>query len=189
MLKQVKNILPRSSLQTLYYALIHSHLSYGLLAWGNAKSSFLQPTIKLQKYALRLITNSKYNDHTEPLFKTSNILKLNDLYTLEVMKFMHDYMHFKLPTSFNKLFIFNHELRNTLLTRQSNLLHIINPLNRFANALPVYHFPKIWNNISQSVNYQSYSKAKLKSHIKHSIISSYASCILCKNKLCKTCNK
>ena len=34
-INQVKHILPKDCLRTLYYSLIHSHLSYGLLAWGN----------------------------------------------------------------------------------------------------------------------------------------------------------
>ena len=36
MMKQAKYCLPRDSLKTLYYSLIESHLSYCLLAWGNA---------------------------------------------------------------------------------------------------------------------------------------------------------
>ena len=34
----------------------------------------------LQKRAIRAINKAKYNSHTEPLFKRSKILKLNDLY-------------------------------------------------------------------------------------------------------------
>ena len=33
-LKQVKRVLPTECLKTLYYALVHSHLSYGIIAWG-----------------------------------------------------------------------------------------------------------------------------------------------------------
>ena len=40
-IKQVKNILPVSMLNKLYFALIHPHLIYGILSWGNAgKSTF-----------------------------------------------------------------------------------------------------------------------------------------------------
>ena len=43
-LKQVKHFLPKQCMKTLYYALIHSHLSYGILAWGNATQSALRQT-------------------------------------------------------------------------------------------------------------------------------------------------
>ena len=34
---------------------------------------------KLQKKAIRIISLAKYNAHTEPLFKTLNLLKINDI--------------------------------------------------------------------------------------------------------------
>ena len=43
-IKQVKFTLPLDSLRTLYYALIHPHLIYGLLAWGNANLNLLHKT-------------------------------------------------------------------------------------------------------------------------------------------------
>ena len=65
---------------TLYFAMIHPHISYGILAWGNATQTTLKRTMTLQKRALRTINNVSYNSHTDPLFKKSNILKLNDLF-------------------------------------------------------------------------------------------------------------
>jgi len=79
-IKQVKQVQPYSCLKTLYYSLIHSHLSYGILAWGNAAQSILHHTIILQKRALRIIRNAKSNSHTDPLFRHSRVLKLHDIY-------------------------------------------------------------------------------------------------------------
>ena len=39
MLKQVKHFLPIDSMKTLYRSLIQPHLSYEILAWGNASDS------------------------------------------------------------------------------------------------------------------------------------------------------
>ena len=68
-IKQVKHFLPVESLKTLYFALIHPHILYGILAWGNATPSVLHKTVVLQKRAIRTINKSTYNSHTEPLFK------------------------------------------------------------------------------------------------------------------------
>ena len=73
-IKQVKHFLPIESLHTLYFAFIQPHISYGILAWGNAYSTICQKTILLQKRALRLINNVQYNSHTDPLFKRSKIV-------------------------------------------------------------------------------------------------------------------
>ena len=79
-LKQVKKILPKESLKTLYFALIQPHINYGILAWGNSSKSILKKTTTLQKRALRLIHKASYNSHTDPLFRKSGILKVTDLY-------------------------------------------------------------------------------------------------------------
>ena len=46
---------------------------------------------------MRCIHNSVYNAHTDPLFRTSQILKFDDLYKLEVSKLVYDAMHAILP--------------------------------------------------------------------------------------------
>ena len=45
----VFNCLPFHCMKTLYYSIIHPHISYGLLAWGNAKQSVLNKFIILQR--------------------------------------------------------------------------------------------------------------------------------------------
>ncbi len=46
---------------------------------------------KLQKIAIRIVANSKYNAHTEPLFKLYRILKLSVVLTLHTIKVYHKY--------------------------------------------------------------------------------------------------
>ena len=43
-IKQVKNFLLLDCLRTLYFALIHPHLFYGITAWGNASQAILKRT-------------------------------------------------------------------------------------------------------------------------------------------------
>ena len=92
-INKVRNILPKQSLKTLYYALIHPHIMYGITIWGNANSIALKKTIQLQKRALRTINKTSYNSHTDPLFKENNILKIQDLYEQQIMLFMHGWVN------------------------------------------------------------------------------------------------
>ena len=46
------------------------------------------------------MTRSKYNAHTDPLFKKHNILKLSDLIQLNQTLFVRQYKNGKLPESF-----------------------------------------------------------------------------------------
>ena len=84
----------------LYNSLILPHLNYGILAWGAIPGRL----VKLQKWAIRTISNSKYNAHTEPLFKKYGLLKLTDIYQLVALKFQFKYQNDTLPSYFRSIF-------------------------------------------------------------------------------------
>ena len=58
------------------------------LAWGYENERLT----KLQKKSVRIITLSKYNAHTEPLFKKLKLLKLTDLLKLNELKFYYKFV-------------------------------------------------------------------------------------------------
>ena len=185
-IKQAKKFLPVNCLRTLYFSMIHPYLLYGIMAWGNAKPSLLKRTVILQKRAMRYINKSSYNSHTEPLFKSSNVLKFNDQYNHEVILFIHSYMNNKLPRSFDGIFRCNRDIPNNRITRQSNYLHCERCKTNFARKLPYYNFPNIWNEWMKS-NGEICSKYSIKKRVKVNCISSYADNVSCSNMLCIDC--
>ena len=52
----------------LYYALIYPFLIYGMIAWGSTYHSNVQPLFILQKNPVRIMTFSKFDEHSSPLF-------------------------------------------------------------------------------------------------------------------------
>ena len=66
-INKVKHLLPHDALKSLYYTLIHSHLTYGIQAWGNA--SCIKKLFVLQKRVVRIINKIGYGGHTDPIFK------------------------------------------------------------------------------------------------------------------------
>ena len=95
-LNRLKRFLPSGILRQIYCSLILPHLHYGILIWG-FKSSKLS---KLQKRAVRCITNSKYNAHSEPLLKKLNLLKIEDIFLTAVLKFYYKLINQNLPSYF-----------------------------------------------------------------------------------------
>ena len=185
-IKQVKKFLPQSSLVTLYNALVHPHISYGILAWGCANISILNKTILLQKRALRTIFNIPYNGHTEPLFKTAHILKLTDIYDYQILTFMNDYSIGRLPASFNNIFRSNHEVQDSYATRQREQMYIARCNSTFSSKLPLYSFPRKWNEWFEIVRACN-SRWTFKKHVKATMIGSYRQNIQCQNTHCKQC--
>ena len=62
-MNRLKRYLPLSAMKLMYDSLILSHLQFGITNWGFEWDRIS----KLQKRALRIMTNSRYNAHTEPL--------------------------------------------------------------------------------------------------------------------------
>ena len=84
-------------LVNVYYAIVYPFLLYGIIAWGNATINLIEPIHLLQKKAVRMITyNDNYLDlqygftHSSPLFHELNILKVYDIYKLQVGKFVYE---------------------------------------------------------------------------------------------------
>ena len=185
-IKQLKFSLPIESLHTLYFSLIHSHLSYGILAWGNATSSVLRKTETIQKRAIRTIHNKKFNSHTDPLFKRSRILRISDIYKLEVMLFMYDFINDSLPQSFRHTFSLvsgNH----TYDTRQNYLFNLPRTKSRSVDKLPLYHYPSVWNQNAAYINCQV-SRYCFRRSFKASQLAKYQDRVECNNKLCHDCS-
>ena len=117
-LNKVKHKLPTQTLITLYYTLICPYLTYGIEVWGSTASSFTLPIFKLQKRALRIITNSHPRTPSLPLFAETKILTLKDLYIKSVMIFMYKINHNIFSTDlFQNMFtlkrnVHNHSTRN-----------------------------------------------------------------------------
>ena len=96
---RAKNKLPESILKVLYYTLIYPYLNYCCIIWGSASTTTLTKVFNLQKRALRLITHSNYRTSSSPLYIRLEILKVTDIYKLQVLLFLHKHRNFNLPAS------------------------------------------------------------------------------------------
>ena len=67
---------------------------------------------KLQKKAIyiRTISKSKYNAHTEPIFKKLQFLKLNDIFKLQQLKFYYKHIKGDLPKYFQHFSYIHNQL-------------------------------------------------------------------------------
>ena len=87
------------------------------MVWGNSTQSAMRQTTILQKRAIRLINNAKYNSHTEPLFRRSHLMKITDIFEYQAALFVFDFKINKLPVSFNYVFTFNRNMSHSCVTR------------------------------------------------------------------------
>ena len=145
-LNRLKCVLPQNILLTMYNSLILPRLYYGILAWGYKLNSLA----KLQKRSIRIITCSKFNSHSEPLFKENKVIKIEDIFHLQQLKFYYKLSKNQLPLYFESfLILLNHDLH------QHNTRHKIIRSHRakheFATRCIRYSLPHILNTTTQEI--------------------------------------
>ena len=104
MLTQVRKFVSLKILKLVYNSFIQPHLSYGIALWGGTSGSGLARLNKLQKKAIRIITGASRMDHSEPRLKKMGVLRLSDLYKMQVNCLTYDCVKGPCPTFFNSLF-------------------------------------------------------------------------------------
>jgi hypothetical protein len=160
-LNRIKNFVDQHSMKMLYYARIHSHLSYCINVYGSANTTNLQRLRIKQKESIRVITNSGYREHTAPLFKLTCIMPLDDMIKFAKLLFMHRHAHHTLPLSFHDMWLQNRNQNPARLLRNANDLRI--PPHNFASLtrLPLFAFPRAWNEENENrKSIQSYNLYK-----------------------------
>ena len=95
-LNRLKYQYPLAILKTLYNTLFLSHLNYGILLWGSETKSIH----KVQKRALRIMSDNKFNAHTEPICRAERLLKVKEIYRLGIHKFYYKLINNHLPHYF-----------------------------------------------------------------------------------------
>jgi len=83
---ELRPLCSTETLKMIYYGLFHSKLSYGITCWGGAYSNKLDPLLKLQRCAIRLICNANRRDPSFALFKSLNILPIRHQFFHKVLK-------------------------------------------------------------------------------------------------------
>ena len=111
MIAKLRHYVPPNILRQTYYALIHSHLNYGITIWGFGKKKSIDEIITSTKKVIRIMLfKNKYNtitcmyEHANPLFNLLKILNFENSLKLTVSDFIWQIKNNKLPTIIQNLF-------------------------------------------------------------------------------------
>ena len=116
-LNRLKNFLPLAMLRILYNAIILRHFQYLLFTWVFNPGRLNQ----LQKRAIRVITNSKYNAHVESLLNRLNLLRLVDIFKINLLNMFHKFKYNQLPHYLTTM-LFDSEKLHAYNTRSNRVL-------------------------------------------------------------------
>ena len=170
-LRQVSNIFSTPILKLIYHANFHSHINYCSNILSICNKTTLDPLIKIQKKAIRIVCKVPYNTHSNPLFKEHNILPISQQIEYSSLMFMHDYLHERLSPSFQFTWVKNNQLHDNYQLRNGNNIHIKPHRYEYLKRHPIINFASLWNNLGNDVK-DIDNRNKFSSKIKNNMLES-----------------
>lgn len=183
-LTKLKHYLPTHILRTLYCSMVQSHFLYGILVWG-FELSRLQ---KIQKKAIRVICNARYNAHTDPLFKLTNLPKILDLFRASCLSFYFKFLKNDLPVYFQSYTFPSHADVHTYETRSNNTIVIPHTRTFLGRKCIRNHIPSIINTTAACIlaKLHTHSHQGFMSFAKQHLVNGYSdSCIIVNCRICR----
>ena len=144
-----------------------SFLQYGITVWGQTCASYIDPIIKLQRKAVKIISSQSLLCHTTPIFKTLKLLELPDIFKLRLLTFVFESLNTLAPHYFHNYFSLNssihsyetrHSTRGDIYVEKKNTL-------QFGLRSIRYMGEKLWNDLPLEVR-NSTSKFLFKRKLK-----------------------
>ena len=158
------------------------HIYFCITAWGFN----LKRILKLQKKAIRVISLSKYNSHTDPLFKQLSILRVDHIFQCQCLKLYHKITNNKAPSFFMSMFTTNISIHG-IATRQA--LNIYNPITRtiYAEKCVRHYIPQLITAFPDTVTSKltTHSLQGFSNYMKNYFLLSYKT--VCTKQNCYVC--
>ena len=175
LLNRKKHQLPVKILKMIYNSLILSRLHYGNLVWGHTPANL----IRLNKRALRAITDAAINAHTNPIEKRLYLLSLPDIHKMKVLCLYKNIIDKKVPANVENIF------KGTLGNMEDQTHQ---PRTDNFRTTIRYALPELVKVMSDEVmcNVHTYSYCSFKRNLKSYIIDHYSS--MCTKIGCGACH-
>ena len=171
-LSKLRNYIDNKTMIEMYHALFNSKLQYGILCWGSAAATQISKLQVLQNKAIRNMNKAPRYYRLDNYYLNQRILKVNELYNLEIAKFMRNHTDGSLPNCFASFFV------------ESRYLHSYNTRSSHSRNYNISNFrtcrgqrsiqflgPKLWNDIPSEI--RNAPKHRFKNKMEKLIFSHY----------------
>ena len=102
---KIRHLIPPSILINLYFTLVYPYFQYCNIVWASNPSLSLSKLSKMQKRAMHVITNSKWNAHTASIFKNIRVLSLCNINKYQTGCFIYKVNNSLLPSNCIGMFL------------------------------------------------------------------------------------
>ena len=168
---KLNSFLPFHILLTLYNTLVLPYFNYGILSYHNAPHYALDRLKICQKRAIRAICRLDYNAHTNDHFKQHNILKLDDIYKLNLCSTVFSQLQNPSNFSVSDRLVRNSDIHN-YNTRSRDDFIVPYYSRSSSQSCFLYQASTEWNLIPQTVK-DSHSTHGFRKKLKKYILDLY----------------
>ena len=104
-LMKLRHYVSVAPLRKIYFGVVYFYLQYGVTSWGNAASKCMTRIQIQQNYIVKILTKIPFFRKTlSSISSYLNLLKFNNIFNLEVLKFVFKFRSKTLPSCFNEYF-------------------------------------------------------------------------------------
>ena len=101
---RAKFLLDKQSLKHIYFAFVHSYITYANIAWASTCKTKLVKLYNKQKHASRIMYNKDKYTHAKPLMKSLNALNIFQINIYQILVLMFKSQHNLSPIVFQNMF-------------------------------------------------------------------------------------
>ena len=151
LISRLRNFVDTETLKLLYYSLIYGLVQYGML-WGTATYTRQKEIVLRLNNFVRIMTWSRKFDHVSILYKQLKLLKLEDIYKLELSKFMHQLNCSMTSKVFEKNFVKLESVHSYSTRQKTKNNYFLTRVNKTMSQKQLaFRGTKLWATLDNSI--------------------------------------
>ena len=155
-MRNLRPLVDKSTILKIYHGFFRGNINYFVPFMSMCNASTLDPIIKADKAAMRIVENLDFRASTSGSFKALGILSVEKCIKLYIYKFMYKYSCNLQPKSFDEYWTTN--LRRQAERNLRNVGDFQLPPKLKPQILwthPLYKFPKMYNQLNNDLKHVS----------------------------------
>ena len=147
----IRHLLSKDNIKTIYYALIYSRIKYGISVYGQACNTKLKRIQKLQNQLLKVLSGKIFQFPTDELHDEFELLTVKDITEQEILTFVHNFFTNNLPPVFDGYFETLESNHNRNTRNGKNLLFIPRHTTHITESSIKILGAKLWNKLDNNL--------------------------------------
>ena len=152
-IKYAKKVLPLNLLKMLYLGLVKPHLRYCCFVWGSRGATTCKTLDKLQNRAIRIITNSAYDESVGPLLKQLQLPSISDMIKQESANMVYKALNAEAPIYLAEQFTRVSDITSRTLCSSNLSLRPLGLKSRNSQNCFASKGSSVWNSLPSEIKF------------------------------------